>query len=179
MTGTALSPGPGSLPALCQQPVLLAAAPGQRAILCHGTNEAPGGSQGSGLPLKLHMAPQSCAAAVLQLPPRAATVPGQLCLPSPCTCQLHTAAAGCPPPFLAPTPALFLASAGCQGQQPGQILNKEASRESAWFINGEQELTYRVQSRLFWATRGLRGPPRGQCNGSAGTLSLQAAGQPG
>lgn len=34
------------------------------------------------------------------------------------------------------------------GQQPGQILNKEASREAGWVINGEQELRCQAQQAI-------------------------------
>lgn len=53
------------------------------------------------------------------------------CLPSPWTCQLHVAVAGCPPPSLAPRPALFVAPAGCWASGQGRYsIRKQSERLS-------------------------------------------------
>lgn len=106
-------------------------------VRCHGTNEAPARSQGFEVSLESHVAQEiplqngaTTSEHVLAVLPGWLLVPW-LHIPSPCTCWLHVAVVGCPPPSLAPRAALFLAPAGCWASSQGKYSVREQAARLA------------------------------------------------
>lgn len=92
------------------------------------------GAQGA---LELHVTEQA--------PLGTAVLPGWFCAQAKALALILYLEAPCghgrmPTTQPGPQTSSISSSSRLLGQQPGQILNKEADREAAWVINGEQEL---------------------------------------